>query len=100
MEDNAPVHKGVCIQARKDLGMITLAHPPNSPDLDPIDIVWADMKDIIAKDYSEVSSVQELKRIVQMLWDDYPDDKRDSLIESMPDKMRKVVAARGGSIGG
>ena len=33
MKDNAPVHKGVCIQTRKNLGMITLKHPPNSPDL-------------------------------------------------------------------
>jgi transposase len=100
MEDNAPVHKGVCIQARKDLGMITLEHPPNSPDLNPIETIWADMKDIIAEDYAEVSSVQELKWIVQRLWNDYPDDKWDSLIESMPDKMKKLVAARGGSIEG
>ena len=99
MEDNAPVHKGVCIQTRKDLGMITLDHPPNSPDLNPIETVWGDMKDTVAKNYAEISSVQELKRIVQMLWDDYPDDKWDSLIESMPDKMRKVIAAKGGSIG-
>ena len=64
MEDNAPVHKGVCIQTRKDLGMITLEHPPNSPDLNPIETIWGHIKDIIVKDYSHVSSAQEMKRIV------------------------------------
>jgi transposase len=67
MKDNASVHKGVCIQTRKDLRMITLDHPSNSPDLNPIETIWGHMKDIIAKDYSEVSSVQELKKIVHQL---------------------------------
>lgn len=58
MEDNAPMHKVVWIQTE---------HPPNSPDLNSIETVWADMKDIIAEDYAEVSSVQELKCLVQRL---------------------------------
>ena len=99
MEDNAPVHKGVCIQEREKLGMITLNHPPNSPDLNPIEFIWANMKDVIAKDFSEVSSVQKMKEIVLKKWKDYSDDKWDALIESMPDKMKKVIAAKGGSIG-
>ena len=98
MEDNTPVHKDVCVQTRKDLGMITLEHPPNSPDLNPIEIIWEHMKDIIGKDYSEVSSMQEMRRIVHELWDGYSNDKWDSLIESMPERMRKVIKAKEGSI--
>src|SRR5438477_13219448 len=37
MEDNAPVHKKVCIPAREALRMETLEWPPNSPDLNPIE---------------------------------------------------------------
>ena len=33
MEDNAPLHKKVCIPAREGLGMMTLEWPANSPDL-------------------------------------------------------------------
>ena len=37
MEDNAPVHKKVCIPVREALRMETLEWPPNSPDLNPIE---------------------------------------------------------------
>jgi len=53
MEDNAPVHKKVCIPAREALGMTVLDWPPNSPDLNPIENIWSYMKDIIARDYGD-----------------------------------------------
>jgi len=98
MEDNAPVHKKVCIPVREQLGMISLRHPPNSPDLNPIENIWGHIKNIIAKDYSDISSEEEMMRIVLRLWMDFTDNQWDNLIRCMPDKMRAVVAARGGSI--
>ena len=55
------------------------------------------MKDIIARDYAEVSSVQEMKIIVQRIWDHFRDEEWDKLIESMPERMEAVIAAGGGS---
>jgi hypothetical protein len=37
MEDNAPVRKKVCIPVRQELEMRCHQHPPNSPDLNPIE---------------------------------------------------------------
>ena len=37
MEDNRPVHKGVCKQPKEELKWPPYEHPPNSPDLNPID---------------------------------------------------------------
>ena len=41
MEDNAPVHKGVNKEIRKQLKWIEYEHSPNSPDLNPIEHIWA-----------------------------------------------------------
>ena len=99
MEDNASVHKKVCIPARETLGMMTLDWPPNSPDLNPIENIQSYMKDVIARDYAEVSSAQEMKIIVKRMWDHFMDEEWDKLIESMPERMEAVIAAGGGSTG-
>ena len=67
MEDNAPIHKKIYIPVQETLEMMTLEWPPNSPALNPIENIWSYMKDVIAKDYAHLSSVQEMKRIVQHL---------------------------------
>ena len=41
MEDNALVHKGVNKELRTRLGWTEYEHPPNSPDLNPIEHIWA-----------------------------------------------------------
>ena len=97
MEDNAPVHKKVCIPVRTKLGMTVLEQPPNSPDLNPIENIWSYMKDIIGKDYGEVSSVAEMKRIVRSMWENFKDEQQDKLIESLPERIAIVIAVKGGS---
>jgi len=97
MEDNAPVHKKVCIAARADLGMISLEWPPNSTDLNPIENIWSYMKEIIARNYSLVSSAKEMKKIVRNIWDNFQDGEWDKLIESLPARMTAVIAVNSGS---
>ena len=97
MEDNAPVHKKVCIPVRIELGMTILEWPPNSPDLNPIEHIWSYIKDIIARDYADVSSIEEMRRIVIALWEGFTDTQFDSLIDSMVDRIEAVIAAGGGT---
>jgi len=75
IEDNAPVHKKVCIVAREKLEMVTLDWPTNSPDLNPIENIWSYMKDIIAKKYEDISSVEEMKQIVWRMWKKFMDNQ-------------------------
>jgi len=97
LEDNAPPHKKVCIPVRKKLGMVCHQHPPNSPDLNPIENIWCHMKKVIARGYSRITSRGEMMQVVQELWDSYGDEQWGGLIASMPDRMQAVIDARGGS---
>ena len=55
------------------------------------------MKEIIARDYTDVSSVVEMQRIVWDMWENFTDEEWNKLIGSMLDRMAAVIAARGGS---
>jgi transposase len=54
MEDNAP-HKKVCIPVRAELEMKYHKHSPNSPDLNPIEDIWAHMNHIISEKYAHIN---------------------------------------------
>ena len=95
MEDNTPVHKKICIPVRQELGMKCHQHPPNSPDLNPIENIWTHMKDRILKEYGHITSLKIMKDVVVNMWNDFEDDRWDHLIESMPDRIRVVIKAKG-----
>ena len=61
MEDDAPVHKKVCIPVRQELEMRCHQHPPNSPDLNPIENIWTYMKHQISKKYVHITSVKVMQ---------------------------------------
>jgi len=97
MEDNAPVHKKVCIPVRLEVGMRCHEHPPNSPDLNPIENIWAHIKHRISKEYSHITSVKAMRQVVISIWNEFEDHKWDHLIESMPERIQAVIKAKGGA---
>jgi len=97
VEDNAPVHKKVCIPVKQELGMTCHQHPPNSPDLNPIEHIWAYIKDVLKREYPQVTSKEEIKRIVLKIWNEFEDGQWNHLIESMPARIEAVIEAKGGS---
>jgi len=97
MEDNAPVHKKVCIPVHDNLGMECWEHPPNSPDLNPIENVWHHIKHICATEYENIMSQSQLQDIVNNIWDSFDDNQFNQFIESMPERLEAIIAADGGS---
>ena len=66
---------------------------PRSPDLNPIEHVWAimdrQMMDI------KITSVEHLKEVLKQQWDDFPKETVMNLIEPMPRRVRACYKAKG-----
>jgi DDE superfamily endonuclease len=95
MEDNAPPHKKVYISIREKLKMKCHQQPPNSPDLNPIESIWAHIKQIISKEYAHIMPQKVIKEVVVSIWNNFVDHRGDQ--ESMPEQIQAVIKARGGS---
>ncbi|KAH9127135.1 hypothetical protein AeMF1_002525 [Aphanomyces euteiches] len=94
--DNAPIHKAALVSKFLDENMIeALDHPPQSPDLNPIEHVW----EFISRRLRELpaTSVESLKARIMTIWDQIPQDYIQKLILSMPKRMEDVIPAKGGS---
>ena len=96
MEDGAPVHKGACNGLREELKWETYLHPPNSPDLNPIENIWAWMKKEVSHKHRYITSKGEMQRIVLEMWNSFDDKKWNGLIASMPERIKAVIKAKGG----
>ena len=73
MENNAPIHKDTCKQPRQTLKCPIYEHPPNSPDLNPIENIWAWMKRQITLKYKDITSQKEMKKVALEMWNNFID---------------------------
>jgi transposase len=95
-EDNATPHKSkVATAVCEAHGIKKLSWPPQSPDLNPIENLWHEMKEAIRKKSPAPSNLKELKKYVKRAWRDLPFEYYQRLIDSMPDRVNAVIAANG-----
>lgn len=68
--------------------------PASSPDLNPLDFsVWGYMEDkVMARSHPNVDS---LKKALQKIWDDIPDDYLRRTVDSVPSRLKACIAAKG-----
>ena len=103
MQDNAPVHTARIVRnLLQEMGLIIMIWPPYSPDLNPIENLWASMKVEIYKLYPELEFANDIITILAQLvtaakeaW--YRIDERVlyNLSITMPYRMQAVIAADG-----
>ena len=97
VEDGDPSHSmrkaGLAAKMRKEAWITNIEHPPNSPDLNPIEGIWLYIKGKLRKEVW--STMDELKALIQRLWDEMDQDQVRSRIREMPDRCRRLVESGG-----
>jgi hypothetical protein len=71
--------------------------PSGSPDMNPIENVWATMKHRASE--VNVQTVPELIEVIFQVWIDFPVAEMRNLANSMQRRFEGVVAAHGGPNG-
>jgi transposase len=95
MEDNAPIHKAeICTLFKAEYRVSVMIWPPYSPDLNPIENVWREMKHHISSQRIAKSKAQHLIQI-QEAWDAVGANLLNAFMNSMPRRMRAVIKAKG-----
>ncbi|KLT40280.1 hypothetical protein CC85DRAFT_249738 [Cutaneotrichosporon oleaginosum] len=79
------------------LGLPTLFHPPNSPDLNPIEHVLAELKRRLKLLPTRPRSVSELWEAAQHVWEEIPQDFIDKCIDSMKARRKALRSNFGGA---
>jgi transposase len=95
--DNDPKHTSRMATEWLKINKIdTLDWPAQSPDLNPIEHLWQELK-IKLNGYAEQpNSIYELWRRVEIEWERIPAEKCAQLIDSMPEEITVVLKAKGG----
>jgi len=99
MYDNDPKHKAKSVvQWLIDQEISVLDWPAQSPDLNPIENVWGQVKRRLARFEEQPKSLAELwDRAVKVFYE-ITEDECLSLFETMPHRMAEVIKAKGGWI--
>ena len=98
-EDNAlPHHSKVAVATRKNAKIVTLDWPAQSPNLNPIENLWAEMKVMAHRRTSHSPNLKVLEKYVKDAWNNLPLEYYKKLIDSMPRRIEAVIAANGSRI--
>lgn len=98
-QDNSSIHTA-CLTKKfiKKAKIRLLEWPVNSPDLNPIENVWAHIKRELGY-YSEApNSLDELWTRVEYIWENTEEEFLRQLYESMPRRIRLLYDNKGGHI--
>ena len=93
-QDGAPCHTAKKVKEWfADNYIILSDHPAQSPDLNPIEHVWCEIKRQLGS--QRFISVAELNNQILEIWNNFPLESCVTLIESMENRVKAILAANG-----
>lgn len=102
-EDNDPSHGngprslyGLAAKLKDDNWVPCLTHPPQSPDLNPIEGIWNIIKQRIRK--RTWRDIEELKELLQEEWSKVTMAEVRARIKEMPERCEKLIKSGGGPV--
>jgi hypothetical protein len=96
VEDGAPCRTcKLAKDARIELGIKSLVHPPHSPDLNPIENVWHLLKIKVSQLPTRATTLDKLWEQVQACWKDIDQSYINKLIANMPERVEAVRGSNG-----
>lgn len=94
LEDNDPKHKsGLCNAWKDKNGIEQMNWPPQSPDCNPIENVWALLKARLKG--KSFRSLKDLTRFLHRQWNSFSHSYAQNLSESMPSRCARVIEKEG-----
>jgi hypothetical protein len=97
MEDSAPIHTAQYSKTwRANHGINSMKWPSQSPDLNPIENLWQQLKIAVEKRTVRPKNKEELVQALQEEWRNLGAKNRlGTLVRSMPKRVREVIKANG-----
>ncbi len=103
MQDNASIHTAEVIKAWfEERLMMTLNHPPYSPDLNPIEHLWKKLKELVSDLHPELDGsgtgedqFEALEKAIQEAWDFISQSYLDAAVNRMKKRCEAVIKAKG-----
>jgi hypothetical protein len=103
MQDNASIHTAYAVRKWfTDMGIPVIEWAPVSPDLNPIEHLWWHLKNWVLKLHPELTDMNKSEEAIQALeqalieaWAAIPDEIFQFCLDSMPERVAAVIAAKG-----
>ncbi|CAJ0591898.1 unnamed protein product [Cylicocyclus nassatus] len=97
VQDNAPCHKSRYTSGKLlDWDVATMEWPAESPDLNPIELVWGNMKNHIRK--QGIRQLDDLKAAIVSYWKTITPDTCKKYIRGVRKRMGRVIEQGGRNI--
>ena len=97
-DDNARPHRACVVDAyphKQDI--ICMDWAPYSPNMNSIEHIWDDIGRGLEELYPQSVNLRQLGVVVQSMWQQIPLERVQTLVSSMPRRIRALVDARGRS---